>query len=203
MENIKDKFISIVNDKIHREGINDLINYLTKSDFFTAPASSRFHCDHEGGLAEHSINVYERLRENVLKEYGNFETYSEETIAICGLFHDLCKIEYYKTDFRNVKENGEWVKKPYYTVDEKLPYGHGEKSVYIINGFIRLTREEALAINWHMGGFDARVGSSGGFALSESYRRYPLALWLHVSDIVATYIDENSLLKKDNKGEEV
>ena len=83
------------------------------------------------------------------------------------------------------------------TVDEKLPYGHGEKSVYIINGFIRLTREEALAINWHMGGFDARVGGGNGFAIADSYRRYPLALWLHVSDIVATYIDENSLLNKE------
>lgn len=196
MENNKNKFLTIVKEKIHRDGINELVNYLEKSDFFTAPASSRFHSDHEGGLCEHSINVYERLRDNVLKEYGDFNTYSEETIAICGLLHDLCKIEYYKTDYRNVKENGEWVKKPYYTVDEKLPYGHGEKSVYIINGFIRLTREEALAINWHMGGFDARVGSGTSFALSDCYRHFPLALWLHVSDIVATYIDENSLLKK-------
>lgn len=202
MENIKDKFLQIVNEKIKRDGIEDLVKYLEKTDFFTAPASTRFHCDHEGGLAEHSINVYERLKKHILNEYGNFDTYSEETIAICGLLHDLCKIEYYKTDYRNVKENGEWVKKPYYTVDEKLPYGHGEKSVYIINGFIRLTREEALAINWHMGGFDARVGQPGSFALSETFRKFPLALWLHVSDIVATYIDENSLLKKDDKGEE-
>lgn len=202
-QNIKEKFLGIVREKIKREGIEGLVEYLEKSDFFYAPASSKFHCDHEGGLAEHSINVYERLRQNILNEYGNFDTISEESVAICGLFHDLCKIEYYTVSMRNVKEDGQWVQKPFYTVDEKLPYGHGEKSVYIINGFIRLTREEALAINWHMGGFDARVGSTGSFALSESYRRYPLALWLHVSDIVATYIDENSLLKKENKeGEE-
>lgn len=201
VEEIKNRFLEIAKEKIQRDGIEALLEYLEKSDFFYAPASSRYHCDHEGGLAEHSINVYERLRQNILNEYGNFDTISEETIAICGLFHDLCKIEYYTVSMRNVKEDGKWVQKPFYTVDEKLPYGHGEKSVYIINGFIRLTREEALAINWHMGGFDARVGATGGFALSESYRRYPLALWLHVSDIVATYIDENSLLKREQKDE--
>ena len=179
-----------------------MIDYLCKSDFFYAPASSRFHCDYEGGLAEHSINVYERLRQNVLNEYGNFDTISEETVAICGLFHDLCKIEYYTVSMRNVKENGEWIQKPFYSVDEKLPYGHGEKSVYIINGFIRLTREEALAINWHMGGFDARVVGGNGFGIAEAYRKYPLALWLHVSDIVATYIDENSLIKKPEETHE-
>ena len=202
VEEIKERFLEIAKEKIHREGIETLLEYLEKSDFFYAPASSRYHSDHEGGLAEHSINVYERLRQNILNEYGNFDTISEETVAICGLFHDLCKIEYYTVSMRNVKEDGKWVQKPFYTVDEKLPYGHGEKSVYIINGFIRLTREEALAINWHMGGFDARVSATGGFALSESYRRYPLALWLHVSDIVATYIDENSLLKKEKDDNE-
>lgn len=202
MENVKEKFLSIIKEKIHREGIDELVNYLCKSDFFVAPASTKFHCDHEGGLAEHSLNVYERLRQNILSEYGNFDTYSEETIAICGLLHDLCKIEFYKIEMRNVKENGTWVQKPYYAVDEKLPYGHGEKSVYIINGFIRLTREEALAINWHMGGFDSRVVGGSGMAIAESYRKYPLALWLHVSDIVATYIDENSLLKKENDRED-
>lgn len=197
VEEIKNRFLEIAKEKIQRDGIEALLEYLEKSDFFYAPASTKFHCDHEGGLAEHSINVYERLRQNILNEYGNLDTISEETIAICGLFHDLCKIEYYTVSMRNVKEDGKWVQKPFYTVDEKLPYGHGEKSVYIINGFIRLTREEALAINWHMGGFDARVNGGNGFAIADAYRRYPLALWLHVSDIVATYIDENSLLKKE------
>lgn len=201
-EDIKKEFLAVARENIHREGIENLLDYLEKTDFFTAPASTKFHCDYEGGLAEHSLNVYNRLHENIYNEYGDFETISEETIAICGLFHDLCKIEYYAVSSRNVKEEGQWVSKPFYTVDEKLPYGHGEKSVYIINGFIRLTREEAIAINWHMGGFDARVGGSTGFALSEAYRRYPLALWLHVSDIVATYIDENSLLKYKKEDKE-
>lgn len=192
----KEKFITTLREKVKREGIEDLISYLEKSDFFTAPASGRYHCDHEGGLCEHSLNVYNRLNKIVLDEYGNYDTISEESIVICGLLHDLCKIDFYKVDFRNVKENGEWVQKPYYSVDEKLPYGHGEKSVYIINGYIRLTREEALAINWHMGGFDARVQGGSGSCIGESYRRFPLAVWLHVADLTATYIDENSLLKK-------
>ncbi len=194
----KEKFLQILRTCVKREGIEDLISYLEKSDFFTAPASARYHCDFEGGLCEHSINVYNRLRQCILNEYGNFDTITEESIAICGLLHDLCKIDFYKTELRNVKEDGVWVQKPYYAVDEKLPYGHGEKSVYIINGFIRLTREEAMAINWHMGGFDARV-SGGGFNIGEGYRRFPLCVFMHTCDLVATYIDENSLLK--NKGE--
>lgn len=188
-EELKEKFLGIIQEKIHRDGIENLVDYLKKSDFFTAPASTRFHLSEEGGLLEHSLNVYERLNKLVLAEYGNYDTISEETIAICGLFHDLCKIDCYTVSMRNVKENGQWVQKPYYTVDEKLPYGHGEKSVYIINGFLRLSREEAMAINWHMGGFDARA-TGGAFVLSEAFKKYPLALLLHLSDIMATYLDE-------------
>ncbi len=193
----RNKFLEIARSIIKRDGIDNLLDYLEKGDFFTAPASAKFHCDYEGGLLEHSLNVYNRLRQNILNEYGDFNTYSEESIAICGLLHDLCKVDYYKVEMRNVKEKGEWVQKPYYVVDEKLPYGHGEKSVYIINGFIRLTREEAIAINWHMGGFDHRVQGGNGTSVGESYKKFPLALWLHLSDMQATYLDENSLLKKN------
>ena len=112
-----------------------------------------------------------------------------ESVAISALLHDLCKIDYYKQDFRNVKENGQWVKKEVYVKDELLPYGHGEKSVYIANGFLRLTRDEAIAINWHMGGFDSRVKGGDG-SISEAYDKYPLAVLLHVSDLEATYLDE-------------
>lgn len=189
-EELKEKFLEAIKQKIHRDGIENLVEYLCKSDFFTAPASTRFHLSEEGGLLQHSLNVYERLNKLVLAEYGDYNTISEETIAICGLFHDVCKIDCYTVSTRNVKENGQWVQKPYYAVDEKLPYGHGEKSVYIINGFMRLSREEAMAINWHMGGFDPRA-TGGGFVLSEAFKKYPLALLLHLSDIMATYLDEN------------
>ena len=190
--NNKDIFLEIFDTYIKREGAEKLRNYLISSDFFSAPASSRFHCAFEGGLCEHSVNTYKRLLKNVQNDFGdNFEeVVSHETVAICGLLHDVCKIDFYKTDFRNVKENGEWVRKPYYAKEEVLPYGHGEKSVYILCGFIKLTREEAMAINWHMGGFDSRT-RGGDNSISEAYSKFPLAVLLHVSDLEATYIDEN------------
>ena len=188
----KEDFLNIFDNCIKREGFEKLREYLIGSDFFSAPASSKFHCAYEGGLCDHSVNTYYRLLKNVIAEYGDNwkDKISEETVAICGLLHDLCKIDFYKVDFRNVKENGEWVKKPYYAKEEALSFGHGEKSVYIINGFIRLTREEAIAINWHMGGYDARV-KGGDNSIGEAYAKFPLAVLLHVSDLQATYIDEN------------
>ena len=188
----KQSFLEIFDKFITREGADKLKDYLLKSDFFDAPASSRFHCAREGGLCEHSVNTYNRLLLNVRKEFGeNWQDfYSEETLAICGLLHDLCKIDFYKVEYRNVKENGEWVKKPYYAKEEVLPYGHGEKSVYILCGFIKLSREEAMAINWHMGGFDSRV-RGGDQSVSDAYSKFPLCVLLHVSDLEATFIDEN------------
>lgn len=187
----KQEFINIFDEYILREGAQELKNYLLRSDFFRAPASMRYHCAFEGGLCEHSVNTYHRLLKNVQHEYGDAweQTVSHESIAVCGLLHDVCKIDYYKQDFRNVKENGEWVRKPCYTKEEALPFGHGEKSVYIINSFIRLTREEAMAINWHMGGFDYRA-KGGDQSISDAYCKYHLAVLLHVSDLEATYIDE-------------
>lgn len=190
---VKDEFIEIYKKYIKREGADELLDYLNKTDFFTAPASSKFHSAYSGGLAEHSINVYRRFLQELEHEYGkDLEAkYSMESIAICGLLHDLCKINYFKEDTRNVKVNGEWVQQPYYTVDEQLPYGHGEKSVYIINGFIRLTRDEAMAINWHMGFCDARF-KGGYYNLGDAYYKYPFAFLFHIADIKATYLDEKA-----------
>ena len=187
----QEEFLRIFDQYITREGADELRRYLLKSDFFTAPASSRYHCAYEGGLCEHSINVYKRLKKIMIGEYGNDweKIIPHESVAICGLLHDLCKIDFYKLDFRNVKENGEWVKKPWYTREELMPFGHGEKSVYIANSFIKLKREEAMAINWHMGGFDTRVRGGDG-SISDAYRMYPLAVFLHAADLQATYIDE-------------
>ena len=193
LEEIKKEFQNIVSEKISRDGITELMAYLERSDFYQAPASKFGHSDYEGGLVSHSLNVYKRLRKYIETEYGNFDKFSEESIALVSLFHDLCKVDYYKIEMRNVKENGEWVQKPFYKIEDRLPYGHGEKSVYIINGFLRLTREEALAINWHMGGFDARVTGGNSLAMSETYKHNALAFWLHLADMTATYIDENSL----------
>lgn len=188
----KEDFLEIFDKYINREGFANLRAYLLQSDFFTAPASTRYHSAFQGGLCDHSVNVYKRLLFDVQNEFGEeWEKYvSHESVAIVSLLHDLCKIDYYKTEFRNVKENGAWTQKEVFVKSESLPYGHGEKSVYIINGFIRLTREEALAINWHMGGFDCRVRGGDG-SISDAYAKYPLAVMLHVADLEATYIDEN------------
>lgn len=190
--NYAERFIELYQANIKRKGSEELLEYLKKSDFFTAPASTRFHLACEGGLVEHSVNVYLRLKSLLDLEYGEKrpEIYSDETVAICGLLHDVCKIGVYAVSYRNVKENGVWKEVPFYTTDEQLPYGHGEKSVYIINGFLRLTREEALAINWHMGSFDDRV-RGGSHSIAKAYADYPIAVLTHLADLSATYLDEH------------
>lgn len=190
IEKNKEEFIQVFSDNIKREGALELLDYLKKTDFFTAPASTKFHSAVEGGLCFHSLNVYKRFKAILENEYKNgFEKVSDETIAIVALLHDICKVETYKVDYRNVKVNNEWTKQAYYAVSDSLPYGHGEKSVYMISGFMRLTREEALAINWHMGGFDTRV-VGGSYSLSTAFYQYPLCVLFHIADIEATYLDE-------------
>ena len=203
MENVKrdNEFITTYRTFIKREGADKLLDYLiNKSDFFTAPASSKFHNDFEGGLCAHSVNVYNRLVALLQAEYGEKwkELYSPETVAIVGLLHDVCKVDYYAVDYRNVKnkDTGAWEKVPYYRVEDKLPYGHGEKSVYIIGGFMRLTREEAMAINWHMGGFDDRV-RGGSYTVGVAFQEYPLAVLTHTADFLATYLDEKREKEED------
>lgn len=189
---VKEEFIDIYTKYVKRDGADSLLEYLTNSDFFTAPASARFHLSEQGGLCQHSLNVYKRLLAVVRQEYGDnyASVIGDESIAICGLLHDLCKVNYYVTEYRNVKEGYEWVKKPFYKVEERFPYGHGEKSVFIINQYMKLTVEEAMAINWHMGGFDERV-KGGSYALSEALAKYKLALLMHIADLEASYLDED------------
>lgn len=188
---MKEQFIRLFKENIKREGSDKLLEYLLNSDFFTAPASGRFHCNYEGGLCEHSVNVYNKLLELVKVQYGGQwqKKFTAETIAVCGLLHDICKIDYYVLEYRNVKVEGEWVQKSFYSIKDKLPYGHGEKSVYMLSAFIKLTRDEALAINWHMGGFDERV-KGGSYSLSEAFGGYPLCSLMHSADLLSTYIDE-------------
>lgn len=192
MANYKEEFIKVFKDNIKREGSKELLEFLEKSDFFVAPASTQFHSAYEGGLCEHSLNVYKRFAKAVEAEKGKewADRVTPETIAICGLLHDVCKIDTFKADVRNKKVNGNWEQVPCYTYEDSLPYGHGEKSVYIISGFMRLTREEAMVINWHMGGFDARV-KGGAYGLSDAYYKFPLAPLFHTCDMLATYLDED------------
>lgn len=193
---MKDRFIEIYKKNIKRYGSDKLLEWLEKSDFFTAPASTRFHLCREGGLVEHSVHVYDRFLSLIQNEptlkmlSAQYDANAFETAAICGLLHDVCKANFYAVEYRNRKnEQGQWEKYPYYTVKDQLPYGHGEKSVYIIGGFMRLSREEAFAIRWHMGGFDDAV-KGGSFALNAAFEQFPLALLLHIADMQATYLDE-------------
>ena len=192
---LKQEFIDIYKANITREGSDKLLEYLLspQSDFFTAPASTRFHGSYEGGLLEHSLNVYKCLKDYLNRSrakevYGM--NYSEESIAVSALLHDICKVNFYKVDYRNAKnEQGVWEKVPYYAIDDKLPYGHGEKSVYIITGFMRLTREEAFAIRYHMG-FSANDADKN--AVGKAFEMFPLAFALSVADMEASYFLEGS-----------
>ena len=191
LEQNQERFIQIFNQNIKREGAENLLDWLINSDFFTAPASSKFHSAYEGGLCEHSLKVFDRYVRLLKMEYGEdfSSAISMESVAIIALLHDVCKVDFYKTDYRNVKVDGQWIQVPYYTVEDKLPYGHGEKSVYIVGSFIKLTREEAMAINWHGGGFDERV-RGGSYAMAEAYYKFPNAMIFHTADMMATYLDE-------------
>ena len=204
----KDDFISIYTDKIHRPGADKLLAWMQSQDFFTAPASARYHLSRSGGLVEHSLNVYDRLKQFIYSEYpDNDSPYSAETIAIVALLHDLCKVNFYVPGYKNqktydpdkvaaaprgsVKHDAAgdfiWESVPSYTVDEKFIYGHGEKSVYIIRSFMQLSTEEAVAIRFHMGSWNHDEDRAAGNAFS----RYPLAFFLHVADEAATFLDES------------
>lgn len=172
---MKEEFIALLK-QINREGMDNLIEFLNRSDFFEAPASTRFHGSFKGGLLEHSMKVYEILKT---------KTEDSDAVKIIALLHDICKANYYKTDYRNAKnEQGVWEKVPYYTVDDLIPYGHGEKSVMMISEFIKLTPEERYAIRWHMG-FTEPKELYGTIGLA--YKKYPIALLAHEADLEATY----------------
>lgn len=180
MDTYKDRFKRIVEKCIQREGIDKLMLSLEKSDFFTAPASTKYHDAEEGGLCKHSVAVFDMLALDCMDKY------SMETIAIVSLFHDICKVNFYKTEMRNAKDDkGKWVQVPYYTVDDQFPYGHGEKSVLMVNDKMKLSLEEMMAIRWHMGAYS---GQQDWNTLSKAYEMHPLALYLHFADMKATYL---------------
>ncbi|MBE6663752.1 MAG: hydrolase [Ruminococcaceae bacterium] len=199
--NVKEKFIEIFKSKIKREGADKLLEFICSpsSDFFTAPASARYHSAYEGGLCEHSINVYECLRDYLDRDVARTKynlNYSDESIAIVALLHDLCKMNIYKVSYRNAKnEMGVWEKVPYYEFDDALPYGHGEKSVYMITPFMKLSREEAFAIRYHMG-FSNVENQMATNNVSKAFEMYPLAFALSTADMEATYYLENDKNKK-------
>lgn len=180
---MKDRFINLLR-QTNREGIENLISFLEKTDFFTAPASTRFHGSYEKGLLEHSLKVYDILKEKAKTSCINIPI-NEDSLIIIALLHDICKANYYKVDYRNAKNSlGEWEKVPYYTVEDTIPYGHGEKSVMMLTEYIKLTVEEKYCIRWHMGFTEPKELYT---TLGQAYKKYPLALLMHEADLEATY----------------
>jgi HD superfamily phosphohydrolase YqeK len=188
MSEQQESFLSLCSKNIQRAGIEDLLEWVSTSDFFTAPASTRYHGSHDGGLLQHSLNVYDCLTEEI-ELAGLEERYAPETVTIVALFHDICKANFYKKGIRNVKENGQWVQKEVFEIDEKFPCGHGEKSVIILQNFMRLSAEEIYAIRAHMGGFDTSV-KGGDYFIGKIFEKSKLALLLHLADMKATYLLE-------------
>lgn len=177
----KERFISICKT-INRPGIDDLMKWLESSDFYTCPASTRYHEAYPGGLLEHSLNVYDAFQ-RLRKAYSEFEI-SDESAAIVTLFHDLCKVNCYASEKRNRKnEYGQWETYDAYTFKEKFCFGgHGSKSVFLVQHFMKLLPEEAVAINSHMGGYD------GNKDVINAYEQCFLAWLLHVADESATFV---------------
>lgn len=172
---------------IKREGMGDLLWFLDHSDFFDAPASSRHHLSVKHGLAMHSINVFNALF-NLANEYAL--TVNTDSLKICALLHDLCKVNCYKNDFKNVKneKTGIWEKQPFIKWNDDFPLGHGEKSCIMIMKYIKLTDEEIMAIRWHMLAWD--VSDAQKESLSLALKQYKLIGALAAADQIATYIME-------------
>ena len=177
---MKEEFIELLKST-NRDGIDKLLAWIEKSDFYKAPASTRFHGSYEGGLLEHSLNVYKVLKQKLKQfPYADLLNIKEDTIIIITLLHDLCKANYY------------CVEEPYYSINDTIPYGHGEKSVMMISTFINLSMEEMYAIRWHMGFSEPKELHN---TLSLVLEKYPLVMALHEADLEATYILENRGLK--------
>lgn len=193
-----DRFKSLVKQNCNREGIDDLLQWLEQeTDFFIAPASARYHGSYEGGLLQHSLNVYDCLMSEAKQTFGeDFANYiSIESITIVSLFHDLCKIDTYVKDFRNIKDSntGMWETVECYLYNDNcLSLGHASKSIYYIQNYIKLFQHEAQAIYWHMGAFDlSQYSTTKG--LGSAYTNNILAFLLHIADEKATYIEENDV----------
>lgn len=186
MPDFKNEFLGIVTENIHRDGVDNLLYWLSTTDFYTAPASTRYHGCFEGGLLMHSLNVYHQLKK-LCKWYGCDA--SDESITIVALFHDLCKVGCYKTEMRWRKNQyNQWEQYPTYKFEEDFTYGgHGSKSVFLVQSFMKLTPEEASAINCHMGQWDSTTYSNP----TTVYERNLLAWLLHVADEAADFIDES------------
>ena len=199
----KQRFIDLCNEHIHREGLDKVLAYLEKSDFYTAPSSTRFHLNEDGGLCLHSMNVFEAVckiynemaKPAIVNGTSPFtEEVSMESIAIATLFHDLCKIKlYHKTERWKKDDKNRWVSYPGYEVKDDFPLGHGEKSCLMLSWYMRLKPEEMLAIRWHMGMFD--MGESGTplrMSFFSATDKSPLVSIVHAADFLTSNLWEKT-----------
>lgn len=176
---------------VKREGMDNLIKYLEESDFFDAPASTKYHGNFPGGLAEHSLTVYKLLaKKNEQFSLG----ISDQTLKICGLLHDICKVDTYKIGFKWTKPDEKiWVKEAVYTVEDSFPAGHGEKSVFMLQRYIQLMDEEILAIRWHMGfSMTGAHFSPESYSIRSSFNDNKLVTAMFTSDMEAAYMIEET-----------
>lgn len=179
----KERFVKLL-EGTNRPGMDKLLAWLETTDFYTAPASTKYHGDYEGGLLEHSLHVYDRL-------LALADGWKPATVAVVALLHDLAKVNYYKKYTKNQKnKEGKWEQVEAWGYEDTFPQGHGEKSVILIMQHgVELTEEEITAINWHMGGFDTRV-RGGSYDINNAWTRCPLAVMAHIADMQATWLDE-------------
>lgn len=167
----------------NRPGMDRLISWIETTDFFEAPASTKYHLHCKGGLAKHSLNVYERLKAKVDCGLVNLKP---ETIIITSLLHDLCKANFYTLQKRNRKIDGQWQEVEEWGVEDKFPVGHGEKSCYLIQSCIRLSPEEYAMIRLHMG----RESDKGTDPFSASAAIFPGVAAIHTADLESAFIIE-------------
>lgn len=200
--------------KVNRPGMDKLLDYIRQSDFYKAPASTKYHLSCEGGLLQHSLNVLDALREIMTKENdgrnedgtprikyhysvaGKFvATIPEESLSIIALLHDICKTYFYTTSMRNAKneQTGKWEKVPYFTVKDRMPLGHGDKSVMIIKQYIDLTTPEMYAI-WHHMGFTENADFQ---TLTNAIDKFPIIWAMHTADMMASHFMEDEAGNKD------
>jgi hypothetical protein len=187
--------------RVERHGADTVIAHLRETDFFSAPASTKYHSSFSGGLALHSYIVYRLLRaKNAQLRLG----LSDDTVAITGLLHDICKCGTYREETKNVREGtttnwkgqtiANWVEKSVWAFNDSQPLGHGEKSVFLLLRFIALTEEEIAMIRWHMGPFDNPQG------FTQAATVWPSIVALYTADMEAAHIIEARNTKQNDKG---
>ena len=196
IEKNKERYLKLLEEVLHEEDFNNIKDWLETGDFFSAPASTKYHLHGEGGLCQHSLNVYDCLSKK-LKDWGL--EYPENSIRIVSLMHDWCKINVYVKSTRRVPPErsgtGKWETEEVWIKDDAYHLGHASKSVYLIQQFIPLNMLEIEAIHSHMGSTDLST-MFNSFDLNSIFSVNPLAICLHLADMESSYLMEGEIENK-------